>query len=225
MLVSKGEARHKIAQMLVDLFTSLHNYHAVLFALLSKRSVSVLRIEASELRHGVWESRIFNRESSPSPRVEERIDSAYTTVSSSSSIFFSRDFHFRSILTTVKRKRREGGGQVFLARSVETTLIGWEERNNGGRGRERLVLSPAASVHARVTAGNGWGRAGKKWTAMINTWKGMAVCFIRLSCALHCFSRYRGKGIGEINLWRDLCRSVSWTGLKSWESESFLRDL
>lgn len=58
---------------------------------------------------------------------------------------------------------------MFLARSVETTLIGWEERNNGGRGRERLVLSPAASVHARVTAGNGWGRAGKKWTAMINT--------------------------------------------------------
>lgn len=78
--------------------------------------------------------------------MEKRIDSAFPHRP-----FFLRDFHFHSILTTVKRNEERGGARCF-SRDDANRLGG---TIGGGGERERLVLSPAASVHARVMAGNG----------------------------------------------------------------------
>lgn len=54
--------------------------------------------------------------------------------------FFSRDFHFRSILTTVKRKRREGGPGV--SREIgrdDANRLGGKEQWGEGEGEARVV--------------------------------------------------------------------------------------
>lgn len=95
--------------------------------------------------------RVFNRDSAPLLSWRSESIARKRRSFPSSSTFFSRDFHFHSILTTVKRSEGRRSSRDDDANRLGGTI----EREEGERGR--LVLSPAASVHARVMTGNGLG--------------------------------------------------------------------
>lgn len=99
--------------------------------------------------------RVFNRDSAPLLSWRSESIARKRRSFPSSSTFFSRDFHFHSILTTVKRSEGRRSSRDDDANRLGGTI----GRGGGGEG-ERLVLSPAASVHARVMAGNGLGEGG-----------------------------------------------------------------
>lgn len=98
--------------------------------------------------------RVFNRDSAPLLSWRSESIARKRRSFPSSSTFFSRDFHFHSILTIVKRSEERRSSRDDDANRLGGTI----EREEGERGR--LVLSPAASVHARVMAGNGLGEGG-----------------------------------------------------------------